>query len=374
MTKERRRDKGDGSVHRRGKGWVAYLTLPNGNRKYFYGRTQDSVKERMKRYRNRLERGERVMEEKRTVAEYLEWWLDDARLSGRRAPETLRSYETKVRLHIVPAIGHVKLAQLTPMHVRQLLSDRVGEGLSSKQVNHIHDVLHTALEQARKLEVVDRNVASLVDPPRIVQKDRQALSLEQANKLMTVLDGHRMQPFFRTLLTLGLRPGEGLGLEWRSVDFDAETIRIQTTLQRHNGEWMLKEPKTPASKQTLPLPRALARHLQEHQYRLTHERTAAEPSWQDWGLVFPRPNGMPCWYSDAGRLLKDSCRKGGIPEVSMHELRHSTPSILLSMGVDQRVIMQILRHSTIVLTANLYTHVADPTVRAALNQIDRGLL
>ena len=90
-------------------------------------------------------------------------------------------------------------------------------------------------------------------------------------------------------------------------------------------------------------------------------------------MVFTRPAGLPIWHSEAGLRPKALCRMADVPEITLHELRHSTPSILLSLGVDQRVIMSILRHSTIVLTANLYTHVANPLVREALARIDDAL-
>jgi integrase len=95
-------------------------------------------------------------------------------------------------------------------------------------------------------------------------------------------------------------------------------------------------------------------------------------AWEEWGLVFTRKHGSPIWYSDANRHLGRKCLDAKVPKVTMHELRHSAPSILLTLGVDQRVIMRVLRHSTIVLTANLYTHVVDPLVTDAVNRIDRA--
>jgi integrase len=101
------------------------------------------------------------------------------------------------------------------------------------------------------------------------------------------------------------------------------------------------------------------------------DRAKAGIAWEEWGLVFTRPHGSPIWYSDANRHLTKMCLRAGVPKVTMHELRHSAPSILLALGVDQRVIMRVLRHSTIVLTANLYTHVVDPLVADAVGRIDR---
>lgn len=368
MTKPRR-SKGDGSISRRKSGgWRGYVTLPSGIRKYFYGKTRSAVAEQMRLFRIRLERGGPAHEDKRTVAQYLEWWIADQR--AHIAPSTWRSYEAKIRLHISPMLGEIRLTRLSPLDVRGLITAKVQHPYSSKQVNHIHDVLHAALEDACRMEIVTRNVASLVETPRIVATERRALTVEQAEKLLQVLNGDRMLPLFRTLLTLGLRPGEGLGLRWQAIDFEAMTIRIEKTLQRIEGQWVLRDPKTRASKQTLPLPRFLADVLLAHRDRQQAEREIVGEHWEDWDLVFPRPHGAPTWYSEAGRYLQKMCEKAGVPVVTLHELRHSTPSILLALGVDQRVIMQILRHSTIVLTANLYTHVADPLVREALDKID----
>ncbi len=179
------------------------------------------------------------------------------------------------------------------------------------------------------------------------------------------------EPLFRTLLTLGLRPGEGLGLRWSSLDITNRKVRIDATLQRQSGKWVIKpEPKNKASKQTLPIPNFCAEVFTARQEEQAQQRKHAQSMWEEWGLVFTRPNGSPIWQSDANRFLDKACRSAGIPKVTLHELRHTTPSILLGLGVDQRVLMRILRHSTITLTANLYTHVVDPLVSHALSRID----
>ncbi len=171
-------------------------TPPNGKRQYFYGKTKNAVNDRLRRYRLRLAKDGVLEQDSRTVAQFLGWRLTDARQSKRLASETLRSYETKVRLHIKPHIGHIRMVKLTPVVVRQLISGPVAAGLSTKQVNHIHDVLHTALEQARKLELTERNVASLVDPPSIVSAERRASNVEQAQSLLAALEGDQLEPFF----------------------------------------------------------------------------------------------------------------------------------------------------------------------------------
>lgn len=296
-------------------------------------------------------------------------------------PRTWRGYESKIRLHKADAGKYSDVqddaGQREGPHFIEVSegysSKQVNHIHDSKQVNHIHDVLHAALEDARRMELIDRNVASLVETPRVVSAERKALTVEQANRLLDVTANDRLHALYRMLLTLGLRPGEGLGVKWDAIDFDADTLRVETTLQRQEGQWILKEPKTPKSKQTLPMPTVCAEVLKAHRLRQAEERATAGSMWQEWNLVFPRPDGQPSWYSDVGRALAKHCKAAEVPVVTMHELRHSTPSILLSLGIDQRVIMHLLRHSTIVLTANLYTHVADPLVRDAVKRIDDAL-
>lgn len=364
-----RRARGDGSVYQRENGmWVGAYILPNGKRTYVYGRSKSAVAEKIRFYRLKVDRGLYQEETKQTVAQYLDEWLEDQR--RHLAPETWRKYESMTRLHIVPSIGRIKMSKLAAVHVRGFINEKLDSGLSSRTVNNIYDVLHTAFERARKLELVTRNVVNLVRAPRVVKTERRSLTVEQANRLLAVLEDDRSYALFRTLLTLGLRPGEGLGLQWKSVDLARRRVRIESTLQRHDGEWMLKAPKTAASVRTLPLPGALVEVLREQRELVRRDKVAAGPMWEEWGLCFPRPSGLPTWHSDAGRRLQAACREADVPVVTLHSLRHTTPSILLGLGVDQRVIMQVLRHSTILLTADLYTHVVDPLVQDAVDRID----
>jgi integrase len=366
-----RRGVGEGSIHKRQDGrWAAYAALPSGKRRYFYAKTRHEVADQLKIFNRRLASGLDVTNDKRTLAEYLTWWLEDQR--SQLAAETWRGYESKIRMHLIPELGNVKLIKLRPLHVREFVAARSRDPrYSSRHINNIYDVLHTALQDAMRLELVDRNVASLVETPQIDSKKKTALTADQAVRLLSTLQGDPLEPLFRTLVTLGLRPGEALGLQWKSVDLPAQTLHVESTLQRHDGKWVIKpKPKNKSSEQTLPIPRFCIQALEHRRAEQGQDKIDAGDEWQEWGLVFTRSNGAPIWFSDANRHLAKVCKRAGVPKVTMHELRHSAPSILLALGVDQRVIMRVLRHSTIVLTANLYTHVVDPLVKDAMDRID----
>jgi hypothetical protein len=183
-----RRSSGEGSVFRkRDDLWGAHLTLPNGKRKYFYAKTRKDVVEKLRIARIKMERGQNVDDDKRTVGEYLRWWLQDQR--QHLAYETWRGYESKARIHLIPAFDNIRLARLSPIQVREFVAEKMSSDMSSRHVNNIFDVLHAALEDARRMEIVERNVASLVDTPKITSGKRTALTAPQAMRLLKQLEG-----------------------------------------------------------------------------------------------------------------------------------------------------------------------------------------
>lgn len=272
--------RGDGSVYRRADGkWVGAFVLPNGRRRYLYAKTQRDVREKLRRLRIRVEQGRPVEDDRRTVGEYLQWWIQELRRSETVRYSTWQSYETKVRLHLIPTLGRHRLGKLRPIHVQEMMSTKRQEGLSPRSVQYLHAVLHRALEQARKWELVDRNVAGLVDPPRVPKRQARALTVEEARRLLDAVEGDRYEAFYRVALMLGLRRGEALALRWEDVDLEAGTLRVCGTLRRVEGRWEREGTKTHSSQKTLPLPKSCVAALVEHRSRQEKERRLAGPLW-----------------------------------------------------------------------------------------------
>jgi integrase len=231
-------------------------------------------------------------------------------------------------------------------------------------------VLRRALEQARKDELVIRNVASLVDPPRVRRREVQPLTVEEAALLLDAVREDRLFALYAVALGEGLRRGEALGLRWSDIDLENDTLRVSVSLQRSDGELQLTEPKTARSKRTVPLPGACVEALTEHRQRQKQEEAAA-PVWlNDWNLVFTTTIGTPLDPQNVLHQFQAVCERVGLPRLRFHDLRHTCASLLLAQGVEARVIMDTLGHSLIGTTLNLYAHVMPATQRDAAGKMD----
>ncbi len=258
--------------------------------------------------------------------------------------------------------------------MQRLVNDKSQMGLKPKTVRYLLGTLRSALNQAIKWQLVSRNVAQLVDGPRVEQFEIQPLSPDEARKFLASIEGDRLGALYSVALTMGLRQGEALGLRWQDVDLDLGYLRISKQLQRFNGKLHLVEPKTKRSRRSLAMPSAIAQRLSHHQSIQADERRSAGTRWIETGLVFTTPIGTGL---EGTAITKDFHRKlaqAGIPQRRFHDLRHSCATLLLVQGVSPRVVMDVLGHSQIGLTMNTYSHVIPDLRREAARRMDDLIL
>jgi integrase len=373
VTLRPKRSNGEGSLGRRPNGtWAAAVSLPDGRRKFLYGKTREEARRKLSRTLHAIEVGSLTDARGITVGEFLDQWLTEVVAPNVR-PWTYKGYEVHVRLHLKPAIGHIPLAKLTPLHVQQLLNAKKTAGLSAKSIRYIRGTLRTALNQAVRWELLSRNPASLVDGPRVAHYEISPFTPEEARTFLVAMKGDRREALYSVALTIGLRQGEALGLCWKEVDLEMGYLRVSKQLQRFEGETRLVEPKTARSRRTLALPASIVRSLREHRARQLEERAAAGDKWIETDLVFTTTTGRPV---DATRISKDFHRhldRAGLAQRRFHDLRHSCATLLLVQGVSPRVVMEVLGHSQIALTMNTYTHVIPELRRQAADRMDELL-
>jgi integrase len=243
--------------------------------------------------------------------------------------------------------------------------------LSTRTVHYVHSVLRRALSQALKWGYVTRNVAVLVDAPRVEKYIAVVLTPEQGQRLLSTVAGHRLEALYTLALLLGLREGELLGLRWIDIDFTAHTLWVGQTVQRVGGKLMLAPPKTKSSKRKLPLPAKVERALARHAERQEEERQAWGQGWNENGLVFPSVAGTPIEPRNLVRHFKGLLQRAGLPDIRFHDLRHSCATVLISQGVHPRIVMEIMGHSQISVTMNTYGHVLPETQREAARLLDQ---
>ena len=367
-----RRGNGEGTILKRKDGrWAAAIVLDDGSRKWIYGKTRRAVARRLTKILRDVAEGRPVINERLTVGEYMNRWLYDV-AKQRTRPMTWRGYEHLVRMHILPTLGRVRLAKLTPQHVHSLVAHKTREGrLAPRTVQYMHSVLRAALNQAIRWRMVHYNAAALVSAPRGARLEPKVLTPEEARRLLESARGDRLEALYSVALALGLRQGEALGLKWSDVDLDAGILRVRRAAQRipHQGT-QLVETKTVRSRRTLVMPPVVISALRSHRARQNLERLAAGERWIDNDLVFASQLGTLADGPNITHRFQRLLQKAGLRPMRFHDLRHACASLLLVQGVHPRVVMETLGHSQISLTMNTYSHVLPALQREAADKME----
>jgi integrase len=370
-----RRGNGEGTILRRSDGrWAAAIILDDYSRKWIYGKTRRDVADRLTKIQRDIAEGRPVINERLTVAEYMNRWLYEV-AKQRTRPMTWRGYEHLVRLHILPTIGRVRLAKLSPQHVHSLITRKTREGrLAPRTIQYMHSVLRAALNQAVRWRMIHYNAAAMVSAPRGSRQEPKVLTPEAARRLLDAARGDRLEALYSVALALGLRQGEALGLKWSDIDFDTGTLRVRRASQRipHQGT-QLVETKTDRSRRTLFMPPIVISALRAHRARQAMERLAAGEHWVDLDLVFPSARGTLADGPNITHRFHRLLQRAGLPPMRFHDLRHACASLLLVQGVHPRVVMETLGHSQISLTMNTYSHVLPALQREAADRMESVL-
>lgn len=370
----KRRGHGEGSIYQRKDGrWVAVITIDEtGKRKSYYGDTRQEVQEKLKAALADQQRGTLVTARDQKLGDYLMEWLQEKQMRGIKA-STAVAYESIIRNHLLPGLGHISLQRLTSQHIHRHYLSLLRAGMSPQMLREVHyRVLHPALEQATLLNIIPKNVSHAEKGylPKAEAFAHTALSPEQAQLLLKTArewqgTGHWLYPMLTLALLLGMRIGEITGLHWSDIDFSLGQLRIERAVYWVKGQPIESAPKTELSKRTLVLHPIALVALQEQQ-RWLEEMQAPNPL----GLVFVRDGKHV-----RGEIIRSNLNYlldlAGIPHIRFHDLRHSTASILHSLGVDMKDIQVILGHSTIKLTADTYTQVSLKTQQEAMKKWDQ---
>ena len=248
-----RRGNNEGTVFKRRDGrWTAKISLPDGTRKSYYGRTREAVTHKMIEGQKAVLDGQALPSERKTVSVFSEDWLES--IKGSIRYKTWENYEALIRIHVVPTLGRLPITQLGPMHLTKLYANLVSSGLSPQSTGNVHRVLHNMLEKAVRWDVATRNVAKLVDPPKVKIKEKISLTVGETKNLLAAARGHRLEALFVLALTIGARSGELLGLAWDNVNLETGEIKITRSLQWTSDGWSFGEPKTSSSKRLVAIP------------------------------------------------------------------------------------------------------------------------
>ncbi|HLJ66497.1 MAG TPA: tyrosine-type recombinase/integrase [Chloroflexota bacterium] len=350
--------------------WWCRVTLPNGKRKPFYGRTQREVIEKRDHYLADYRAGRISTDAAQPVGKYLRDWLH-----GHKSikPRTRLDYERQIEL--AAPIHNVRLDQLKPAHVQTLYDELEERGLGPVSVHKVHRVLRIAFRRAAKLGYILRSPTDLAEPPRIEPGEHVTLSAEQGRGFLESTRGDRFHALWTLALLQGLRSGELRGLRWSDVDLDAGRVTIRQTVSDLGKAGLAPgTPKTPKSRRALALSAAAVEALRAHRTRQLAQRLAAatwedRPEWAD--LVFTTCTGGPLCCTALHKPLQRALSAAGLPPMTPHELRHSYATILAEHGCDLIHVQHQLGHSSYHLTADTYTHARQGRKSIATETVDR---
>lgn len=317
-----------------------------------------------------LGRGSYLEPTKKTVAEFFTEFLAGKR--QRMRPGTVKTYKWLINYHIIPRLGQISLAKLTPQHLLALYDKLQAEGTISKQtIYHIHKVVHDGLATAMRHELIYRNVAKLVQPPRVPKTKMNVWTDEQLVQFLEYAKPYRYYMIILLAATCGLRRGEAIALRWEDVDFKAGTISINQSYTRGEQGYIFQEPKTKAGIRTIALPQITIDALKRQKVLLAQDKLAAGPKYNDHGLVNQTKVGCPVnpYYFETRWL--DLLRKSDLPRIRFHDLRHTHASLLLKQNVHPKIVSERLGHSSVGITLDRYSHTygVDYNAASELNQL-----
>jgi integrase len=355
---------GEGTLYQRADGrWAAQITLPDGQRKTKYGKGQKEVRDWLTAERQAIRTQAWTSDERLTVADFLTRYLSDVAAPTVR-PRTLEGYTWLIHNHIKPALGDVRLVRLSPQRVQSFYADRLKAGLSSTTVNHIHNVLHKALEQAVRWGMVPRNVTDLVDAPQTKRRTATVWTAEQARAFIEASRSHRLHALYVLAIYTGMRQGELLGLQMDDIDWASNTLNIRHSLQTLQSQpQQLSTPKTEKSKRLVTLPAPASAALEAHIKRQERKQ----------GYVFVSLVETPLRPHSVIDTFKRIASKVGLPEIRFHDLRHTCATLHLLNGTNPKIVQDLLGHSTITLTLDTYSHVMPGMQQDAADRLGKLL-
>ena len=400
----RSRANGEGSIYPyRNGSWAGYVwvTTPDGERKrdYVYGQSREEVHAKWLKLHSAARSGP-VVTRSQTVGEYFAYWLKEVVIEPDYAPQTVSTYETFSRLYIIPGLGNLRLDRLSVRQVRTWLAELrstcqcCAQGKDAKRkpekrrccaagkccesrlseytVQGILRAFRSALSNAVREEMIPKNVASLVrvSKPRKSRKVKPWTVEEAQQFLASAREADdSLYAAFVLILVLGLRRGEVLGLAWELVDLDQAELFVGEQLQRVSHKILRRETKTEASEAPLPLPAICVAALKLRKNQQDAARRAHSERWTDTGLVFTTRYGTPIEPRNFNRSFDYRIAQAAVRRINVHGTRKTCGTLLAALDVHPRVAMQILRHSRIAVTMEIYTDATSKATRDALKRL-----
>jgi integrase len=270
------------------------------------------------------------------------------------------SYETAhnvVVIHIIPFFGDMDINDIDQFLVHEFYQAKMKEGYSSSYIQRMHEMMRLILRVAKKWEVLHKDIASMLEPPRLIKKEMKVWTIDQVNTFLKFTKHSRYHPIYFLAAYTGMRKGEILGLSWTDIDFEEKTISINKTLYKVPSEYLLQEPKTKNSFRTIYIDDDIIRVLKRQKVKQNLERLRYGGVYKEHNMVFAQETGEYVHPQGVNGLFTRFIGQANLPRIRFHDLRHTHATILLLMGVNPKIVAERLGHSSVQITLDTYSHV-----------------
>lgn len=307
-----------------------------------------------------------------TVDEFLDHWLKTA-VKPKVRGKTYGDYAAMLRRYIRPAIGARILASPSPLEIQAAYQVMIERKLSARTVRYAHAVLQAAMRQAIRWQLL------LVDPTQGVQlpsqqcREMRVLSTEQARSFLRAASHSLQACLFAVALTTGMRPSEYLALCWRDIDWDRGTISVVRTLHRNEGQWTFADTKRVHSRRVVKLQTWVLELLRKLKVKADGDGETCDSAFAD--LIFTTARGEPINEEYlVKKYFKPLLREAGLPNIRLYDLRHTSATLALTVGVAPKVVSEQLGHASAAFTLDTYSHVLPHMQDEAAAKMEAALL
>ena len=376
------RANGEGTIYQRSDGkWCGQVTVGfnpktgKQKRKSFYGDTKKEVTRKMTEFKHKMNIGEYIEPSNMKLSEWLERWLE-----GRKstlAYNTFKSYKSKIKKHLNPVLGDISLKDLKARHIQEMLNHKLEHGklngkggLAPVSVNLLYRILHAALEQAVKENLLPSNPCKAVETPKERNREMETWNSQQVNKFLEAAEESKHHALFYIALNTGMRRGELIGLTWEDIDLDKQKIEVKRQMVRTDNGLEFKEVKSEASKRTIPLTDNVVKFLKSHKIKQGEKKLSAGAAYNDRDLVFCNKAGHAIDSTNLNREFKRVIERAKVPDIRFHDLRHTFATLFIENGGAIKTLQQILGHTSVTITMDTYSHVTEEMLSEAAQNID----
>lgn len=378
-----KRSNGEGTIFKRSDGrWCAafYDDGPTPKRHFVYGNTQAEVKKKLKEKKDWIASGKEEKKVSYTVESWVLYYLKNYKRNEVKET-TFDTYMDQFKRHIKGEdIGKIKLEKLTSDILQNFYNSKQSEGYNPKTIKHIYILLNSALKKAVQLKIIKENVNAAAVLPKIKEFKAKTLSAGDVRRIIDEAKAEELYPIIILTIYTGMRKGEVMALKWDNVNFDEQELYVEGSLCKvskepdSNGkgghEYKILSPKTEKSKRTIPLVEIAVEALLIQKERQEKMKKTFENIYEDEDFVFARCDGQYLEQRSFMVQYHKFLKKYNLPDIRFHDLRHTFASLLLESGESPKVIQELLGHSTITTTMDIYAHVTKKGKVKALKSLD----